>query len=74
MNNTGTGKVDGRFRNEMIFAPLRMTIKKSRRLKLKLKISDSPRTLDDSLSVFGRTIASSNLRDEMTTIIPIRLR
>jgi hypothetical protein len=32
------------------------------------------KTLIDSLSLLGRTIASSNLSDEITAIIPIILR
>jgi hypothetical protein len=47
---------------------------KRKKLNKKLKISARLKTFADSLLVFGRTIASSNLREEITVIIPIRLR
>jgi hypothetical protein len=50
-----------------------ITIRKSRALKQKLKIMDNPNTFADSLSVFGKTIASSYLNEDITIIIPIRL-
>lgn len=74
MYKTGTGKFSGRFRNRIIFSPFKRTAIKRRRLIRKLKMSARLKTFADSLSVFGRTIASSNLREEMTVIIPIRLK
>ena len=71
---TATGKSGGRFRN-IISLPLKsMTTMKSKKLIKKLKKSDKAIRLMDSLSLFGKTIASSNLKDETTVIIPIRLR
>ena len=71
---TRTGIVEGRFKNAIIFPPFINTIKKSRRSNKKLKISARLKTFADSLSVLGRTIASSNLREEITIMIPIKLR
>jgi hypothetical protein len=72
--NIQTGKVDGRLRNVMILPPIIRTIKKSMRSKQKLKISDNPKTFADSLSVLGRTMASSYRREEITIMIPIKLQ
>jgi hypothetical protein len=74
MYKTRTGKFDGRFRKVIIFPPVIMTNTKRRRSNMKLKISARLKTFADSLSVFGRTMASSYLREEITIIIPIRLR
>jgi ABC-type transporter lipoprotein component MlaA len=57
----------------MIFPPSISTIKKRSRSNKKLKISDKHNRFADSLSVFGRTIASSNLSEDITIIIPIKL-
>jgi hypothetical protein len=72
--NIHAGKVEGRFRNVMILPPSIRTIKKRRRSKQKLKISDNPKTFADSLSVLGRTMASSYLREEITIMILIKLQ
>ncbi len=72
--NTCTGNVEGRLRNKMIFSPFNITTVKRRELNIRLKISERLNTLTDSLSVLGSTIALSYLRDEITIIIPIRLR
>jgi len=74
IKRTDTGKPDGRFRKTMIFLPRRSTNMNMKRLKTKLIITDRPTRLIDSLSDFGKTIASSNLKDDITIIIPTRLR
>jgi hypothetical protein len=66
--------VEGRFRNEIIFPPFINTIKKRRRSNKKLKIRARLKTFADSLSVLGRTMASSNRREEITIMILIKLR
>jgi hypothetical protein len=71
---TGTGKFFGRFRNSIILSPNKITIKKRKRLNKKLKISARLNTFTESLSFFGRTIASSNLNEEITVTILIRLK
>jgi len=69
-----TGKEAGRFRNLMIFPPIATTNKKRIRLIEKLNINDRPNMFADSLSVLGKTIASSYRREDITIMIPIRLR
>jgi hypothetical protein len=72
--NTATGKSEGRFKNETRLSLNMTTTTKRSMLITKLKNSESPMRLIDSLSVLGITIASSNLKDETTVIIPIRLK
>jgi hypothetical protein len=74
MYKSHTGKDDGRFKNLIMLPPIIKTNKKRRRLKEKLNISESPNRFADSLSVLGKTIASSYRSEDMTTMIPIRLR
>ena len=69
-----TGKFSGRFRNALIPSPDNSTIIRIVRLIVRLNINESPRRLTDSLSDFGRTMASSYLSDDATIIIPTRLR
>jgi hypothetical protein len=62
------------FNMAIIFLPqIRMT-RKMIRFIIKLEISDRKSRLADSLSVFGRTIASSYLKVVKTVRIPIILR
>jgi hypothetical protein len=43
-------------------------------LKEKLKMSDRASRFADSLSVLGKTIASSYRKEDITIMIPIRLK
>jgi hypothetical protein len=69
-----TGKFEGRLRKEVIFPPRRYTRINMIRLTAKFIINESPTRFIDSLSDFGSTMASSYLKEEITIMIPTRLR
>jgi adenine-specific DNA glycosylase len=69
-----TGKFDGRLRKEIIFPPNKKTRENIKRLMTKLIINERPTRFIDSLSDFGSTIASSYRKEEITMIIPTRLK
>jgi hypothetical protein len=74
MYNMLTGKFDGRLRKEIILPPNRYTRINMIRLTVKFRISERPTRFIDSLSDLGSTIASSYLKEEITIMIPTRLR
>ena len=68
-----TGKFEGKPRKEMIFFPNNITNRNIKVLINKLMMRARPRTFVDSLSDFGRTIASSYFREDKIIIIPTKL-
>ena len=68
------GKLEGILKRIVIFLPqIRKTTNNKKQI-LMLAKNARVKTLIDSLSLLGRTMASSNLSDDITAIIPIILR